>query len=193
MSTHRCWAGMKAPPSTRPRTTAVARPYRRAVFPGTGARSSGRTSSAVLLQRAPEIDEDVEAEQQEPDHRRRAVEPAGDLERVPVEEPHGDPTPEQHDRRHDEERREQTHRQLRLSMHHIGVFVRVVPNEAPAGGRQLQDDHRDQGEPDEHVPRHERVHPEQHGRDLDDDGSKQKHSHRCRQALVPVGVQLLSI
>jgi hypothetical protein len=31
-------------------------------------------------QRPPEIDEYVEAEKQEPDHRRRPVEPAGDLE-----------------------------------------------------------------------------------------------------------------
>jgi hypothetical protein len=144
-------------------------------------------------QRAPEIDEHVEAEQQEPDHRRRAMEPAGDLERVPMEKSHGDPAPEQNHRRHDEERREQAHRRLWGPVGHVGATARVVANEAPSGGRQLQDDHRDQGEPDKDMPRHERVHPEQNGRHLHDDGSKQKHSHRCRQALVSVGIHLLSI
>ena len=144
-------------------------------------------------QRAREIDEHVEAEQQEPDHRRRAMEPPRDLERVPMEEPHGDPAREQNHRRHDEERRQQAHRELWRSVRHIGATARVVPGEPPAGRGQLQDDHRDQREPDEDVPRHERVHPEEHGRDLDDDGSKQQHSHGCRQALVSVGVHLLSI
>ena len=129
-----------------------------------------------LSQRAREIDEHVETEQQEPDHRRRAMEPPGDLERVPMEEPHRDPAPEQNHRRHDQERREQAHRELRRSVRHVGATARVVANEAPPRGRQLQNHHRDQGEPDEDMPRHERVHPEQNSRDLDDDGSKQQHS-----------------
>jgi hypothetical protein len=119
------------------------------------------------------------------------MEPAGDLECVPVEKPHGDPTPEQDHRCNDEERREQAHRELRRPVRHVGATARVVADEPPAGRSQLQQDDRDQGEPDEDVPRHERVHPEQHGRDLDGDGSEQKHSHGCRQALVAVRVHLL--
>jgi hypothetical protein len=141
-------------------------------------------------QRAPEIDEHVEAEQQEPDHRRRAVEPAGELERVPMEEPHGDPTPEQNHRRHDEERREQAHREFRGPVRHIGATARVVADEAPPCGRQLQDDRGDQGEADEDVPRHERVHAEQDGRDLDEDRSEQKHPYGRRQAPVSSGIHV---
>jgi hypothetical protein len=119
------------------------------------------------------------------------VEPAGDLEPMSVQEAHGDPTAEQNNRRHDEQRRKHAHRQLRRPVCDIGAVARVVPREPPARGRELQQDDRDQGEPDEHVPRHERVHPEQDGRDLDDDGDEQEHSRRRRQALVPVGVHLL--
>jgi hypothetical protein len=142
-------------------------------------------------QRPPEIDEHVKAEQQEPDHRRRAMEPARELERVPMEEPHGDPTPEQNDGRHYEERGEQTHRELRGPVRDIGATACVVAGEAPSRGRQLQHDRRDQGEADEDVPRHERVHPEQNGRNLDEDRSEQKHSHRRRQAPISVGIHEL--
>ena len=165
---------------------------RKGVQPGRLAGDVRRTVRENVIsrpsQRAPEIDEHVKAEQQEPDHRRRAVEPAGYVERVPVEEPHGDPAPEQDDRRHDEERRQQAHGQLWWPVRHVGAAPGVVPHEPPARGRQLQDDHRDQSDPDEDVPRHERVHAEQHGPDLDGDGDEQEHSHRRRQALVPVGI-----
>jgi hypothetical protein len=142
-------------------------------------------------QRPAEIDEHMEAEQQEPDHRRRAVEPASDLQRLAVEEPHRDSAAEQNHRRHDEERRQQAHRELRRTVRHVGAAARVVADEPPAGRRQLQDDHRDQSEPDEDVPRHERVHPEQDGGDLDDDRGEQEHSHGGGEALVSVGVHLV--
>jgi hypothetical protein len=141
-----------------------------------------------VSQRAPEIDEHVEAEQHKPDHRRRAMESAGDLERVPAQEPHGDPTPEQDHRRHDEGRREQAHRQLWRPLRHVRATPLVVANEAPPGGRQLQDDRRDQGEPDEHVPRHEGVHPEQNGRDLHEDRGDEQQPHGPGQARVPVRI-----
>jgi hypothetical protein len=140
-------------------------------------------------QRPAEIDKHVEAEQQEPDHRSRAVKPAGDLERLAVKKAHRDTAAEQNDGRHDEERREHTHGRLRRPVRHVGAAARVVPDEPPAGGRELQQDDGDESEPDEDVPRHERVHSEQNGRDLDRDRSEQKHSHRRRQALVSVRVQ----
>jgi hypothetical protein len=116
------------------------------------------------------------------------VEPAGELERLPVEEPHRDAAAEQGDRRHDEERREQAHRELRRPVFHVGRTLRVVADESPAGRGELQDDHRYQGEPDEDVPRHERVHAEQHGPDLDRDRNEHEHSHGRRQPLVSVGI-----
>jgi len=125
-----------------------------------------------VSQRPPQIDEHVQPEEQEPDHRRRAMEPAGDLECVSVEQPHRDSAAEQNDGRHDEERREQAHRRLGRPVRHIGATARVVADEAPAGGRELQDDQRDQGDPDEDMPRHERVHAEQHTGDLEEDRSE---------------------
>jgi hypothetical protein len=103
--------------------------------------------------RPSEIDEHVQAEKREPDDRRGTVETTGDLERVSVEEPHCDSTPEQDHGRSDEQRCEQAHRRLRRSLRHIRVAVRVVAHETPPGAAQLQDDHRDQGETDEHVHR----------------------------------------
>ena len=100
------------------------------------------------------------------------MEPAGDLECVSVEQPHADSAAEQNDRRHDQERREQAHRRLRRPVRHIGATARVVADEAPAGGRELQDDQRDQGDPDEDMPRHERVHAEQDSGDLEEDRSE---------------------
>jgi hypothetical protein len=146
-----------------------------------------------VSQRPAEIDEHVQPEQQKPDHRRRAMEPARDLECGSVEKPHRDSAAEENDGRHDEERREQAHRRLWRPVSHIGPTARVVPGEAPAGGRQLQNDQWDQREPDEDVPRHERVHAEQNGCDLDEDRSEQKHTDCRRQALVSVGVHLLSL
>ncbi len=105
-----------------------------------------------------------------------------------MEEAHRDPAAEENDRRHDEERREQAHRRPRRPVGHVGAVARVVAEEPPAGRRQLQDDHRDQGEADEDVPRHECVHAEQDGCYLDDDRREQKHSHRRGQTLVSVGV-----
>jgi hypothetical protein len=139
-------------------------------------------------QRPSEIDQDVQAEEHEPDDRCRTMEPAGELEGVSVQEAHRHAAPEEHDCRCDEQRREQSHGDLRRTVFHVGPTARVVAGEPPAGGRQLQDDRRDKGEPHEDVPRHEAVDSEQDGRDLDEDRSEQKHSHRRRQTLVPVGV-----
>ncbi len=127
-------------------------------------------------QRPSEIDEHVHTKECQPDHRRRTMETPGDLKRVSVEEPHRDSAAEQNDGRHDEQRRQQTHRRLRRAVRHIGVAARVVAREAPAGADQLQDDRRDQREAYEDVPRHERVHAEQDGRHLDEDRSQQEHS-----------------
>ena len=108
-----------------------------------------------------------------------------------MEEAHRDPAAEEHDCRDDEERREQAHRRARRPVRDVGAVAGVVPDEPPAGGRQLQDDHRDEGQTDEDVPRHERVHAEQDGRHFDDDRSKQEHSHCSRQPLVSVGVHVV--
>jgi hypothetical protein len=116
------------------------------------------------------------------------MELASNLERVSVQKPHRDSAAEENDSRHDEQRREQAHHRLGRPLRHIGAAARVVPDEAPAGRRQLQDDQRDQGEPDEDVPRHERVHAEENGCDLDEDRSDQEYSNCRSQALISVGV-----
>ena len=116
------------------------------------------------------------------------MEPAGDLEGVPVQEPHRHPAPEQHHRGDDEKRREQAHRQLWRPVRHVRAAARVVPDEPPARRRELQHDRRDQGQPDEDVPRHERVHTEKDGRDLENHRSEQEHSNRRGETLVSVGV-----
>jgi hypothetical protein len=141
-------------------------------------------------ERPSQIDEDMQSEQPQPDHRRGPVQTARDLEPVPVQETHRHSAAEEDERRHDEQRREQSHRNLRWPVRDIGPAARVVAREAPAGGRQLQSDHRDEGEPDEYVPRHEAVDAEQDGRDLDDDGSEQHDSHRRRQPRVSVRVHV---
>jgi hypothetical protein len=111
--------------------------------------------------RAPQIDEHVHPEEDEPDDRRRAVEVAGELERVAVQEPHRDAAAEEDDRRRHEQRREQPQRDLRRPFRDVGPTARVVAGEPQAGARQLEQDGRDQSEPDEDVQRHERVHAEQ--------------------------------
>jgi hypothetical protein len=130
----------------------------------------------------------VEAEQDEPDHRGGPVQAARELERVPVQEPHRDSAAEQDHGGGDEERREQAHRELRRAVRDVVAAAGVVAREPPACARQLEEDRRDQGEADEHVQRHERVHAEQDRRDLDEDGHEHEHSDRRRQALVPVRV-----
>jgi hypothetical protein len=105
-----------------------------------------------------------------------------------VKEPHRDSAAEQDDRRHDEQRREQTHRDLGRPVRDVEPAARVVAREAPSRAYQLQEDRRDQGEPDEHVPRHERMHAEHDGRDLDEDREEQKHSDYRGQARVSVGI-----
>jgi hypothetical protein len=112
----------------------------------------------------------------------------GRLQRLPVQEPHRDSAPEQDAGRNDEERRKQPHRELRRAMLHIRAASRVVADEAPAGACQLQQDDRNQGDSEEDVPRHERVHPEQDSRDLDEDRSQQEHSHGGGQTLVSVRI-----
>jgi hypothetical protein len=130
----------------------------------------------------------VHAEEHEPDDRRGTVQPTGDLEGVSVEDPHGDSAPEQDHGRNDEQRREQAHRRLRRALRDIRAAACVVARETPPGAAQLQRDRRDQGETDEHVHRHEGVHAEQDGHDLDGDGSEQEQPHRRRQALVSGGI-----
>jgi hypothetical protein len=105
-----------------------------------------------------------------------------------VEEAHRDPAAEQHDRRHDEQWREQAHRHLGRAVRDVVTATRVVTDETPSGAEQLQDDRWDQGEPDEDVPRHERVHTEKDGRDLENHRSEQEHSNRRGETLVSVGV-----
>jgi hypothetical protein len=136
-------------------------------------------------QRSAEIDDHVEAEQREPDHRRGAVKAADDLERVTVEEPHRNSAAEEHDCRHDEQRREQTHGRLWRPLVHIGTATGVVAREPPADAHQLQDDRRNQGKTYEDVYRHERMHPEQDGGDFDEHGREQQQPDSRRQALVP--------
>jgi hypothetical protein len=141
-------------------------------LPANGRRIGRPDIVCRVSQRPPEIDEDVQPEEHEPDHRRWAMEPTGELECVSVEQPHRDSTPEQNDSCHDEEWREQAHRRLGRTVRHILATARVVPDEAPARGRELQDSQGDQGDPDEDVPRHERVHAEQDGGDLEEDRSE---------------------
>jgi hypothetical protein len=157
-------------------------------LPGDGRPFGRQDIAGGTSQRLPEIDEHVQTQEHEPNHRRRPVQPARDLEGVPVQQPHRDAAAEEDDRRHDEQRCQQTHRRLWRSVCDIGTTARVVAREPPAGAEQLEDNCRDQGEADEHVPRHERVHTEQDGGDLDEDRSEQKHSHRRGQALVSVGI-----
>jgi len=125
-------------------------------------------------QRAFEVDEHVQAEKQEPDHGGRAVKPARDLERVPVQESHRDAAAEQDDCRCDEQRREQAHRDLRRPLDHVRTATQVVARESPTGTPQLQEHRRDQGKPDEHVQRHEGVHAEQDRCQLNEDRNQQK-------------------
>lgn len=165
-------------------------PVKAGSLPRDGLPLGGQDVVRCAPQRASKIDEHVEAEQQEPHHRRRTMEPTGDLERMPVEKSHGDSTSEQHHCGHDEQRREQPHRQLWRPVRHVRTSARVVAGESPARCRELQQDHRDQGEPDEDVPRHERVHSEQDRGDLDEDRHEQEHSYGRRQALVSIGVHL---
>ena len=193
MLTHRCWAGTSALPEHQTADDCGRQRVSAGGLPADGCRVVRQDIVCGASQRLSEIDEHVQPEEQEPDHRRRAMELARDLECMSVQQPHRDSAAEQNDRRHDQERREQAHRRLRRPLRHIGAAARVVPDKAPTGGRQLQDDQRDQGEPDEDVPRHERVHAEQDRCALDEHRSEQKHSHCRRQALISVGVHLVAI
>jgi hypothetical protein len=139
-------------------------------------------------QGASQVNEDVQAEEYEPDHRRRAVDAASGLEGVPVEESHGDAAGEENDGSRDEHWCKQSHRYLRRAKGAVGAAARVIAHESPPGARQLQEHRRDQGETDEHVHRHERVHAQQDGCDLDDDRDEQEHPGRRSQALIADGV-----
>jgi hypothetical protein len=139
-------------------------------------------------QGAAQVHEDVQSEEYEPDHRRRAMGAASGLEGVPVEEPHGDAAAEENDGRCDEQWCKQSHRYLRRAKGAVGAAARVIARESPPGARQLQQHRRDQGETDEHVQRHERVHAEQDGRDLDEDRHDHEQPDGRRQAFVAGGV-----
>src|SRR5579862_1287836 len=65
----------------------------------------------------------------------------------------------------------------------------VVAEKAPAGTAQFQQNRWDQGDADEDVQRHERVHAEQNRRQLDRDGNEQQHPDRSGQSLVAVRVR----
>ena len=88
-----------------------------------------------------------------------------------------------------EERCEQAHRDLRGTVLHVGTVAGVVARESPTGARQLQQHGRDQGDTDEHVERHERVHAEQDRRQLDENRNEQEQPDRRGEPLVPDGIR----
>jgi hypothetical protein len=138
---------------------------------------------------AAEIDQDVDPDEHQPDHRGRSMESPSGVQRLAVEEPHRDAAPEQHDRGCDEERRQDPHHGVRRTVGHVVVAAGVVANEPPAGARQLQQQRRDQRESDEDVPRHEGVDAENDRDQLDRNRSEEEEADHCGQPLVAVGVQ----
>jgi len=120
-----------------------------------------------------QIDEHVDADECDPDHRRRSVQATRERQRVAVEEAHCDAAAEEHDGREDEPWCEQPHDELRRPLLDVGSAPDVVAREAPAGAPQLQQDERDQDETDEDVQRHERMDAEKDRRQLDEDRREQ--------------------
>jgi hypothetical protein len=153
----------------------------------TGSRSPNRRARILggSSPRASQVDEHVQAEKDEPHDRRRAVKAAGELERLPVQEPHRDAAAEEDHRRRHEQRREQAHRDLRRAFRDVRAAARVVAGEPPGGARELQQNRRDQREADEDVQRHERVHAEQDGSDLDEHRHDHEQADRGGQARIP--------
>jgi hypothetical protein len=67
---------------------------------------AGRQVLGRPAERSLQIDDHVQAEKQEPDHRSRAVKVARDLKRLSVQDPQRDTAAEEHHGRRDEQRRQ---------------------------------------------------------------------------------------
>ena len=112
------------------------------------------------------------------------METASDVESLSVQDSHRDAAAEEDDCRRHEERRDQTHRDLRRPKRNVRTAAGVVAREAPPRAPQLQQHRWDQRQPDEHVHRHERVHAEQDRRHLEEDRRQQNQTDRGGQPLV---------
>src|ERR1035437_10123637 len=135
-----------------------------------------------------EVDQDVHADEDHPKDGDRPVQPPGDDERVSVHEAHGNAATEQDNRGGNQQRGEQTHRELRRALQAVCLASRVVAREAPTGARQLEKYWWNQDEADEHVQREELVQAEDDRSELDDGENQQYESDGCCQALVPIRV-----
>jgi len=112
------------------------------------------------------------------------------LSECPCSTPIATPAHEEHNRRGDEQRREQPHLDLRRALQPVRLVSRVVPGEAPARARELQHHGRDQDEADEDMQGKELTQAEHDRSELDQRQDDQDEPHRCRQTLVPVRIEL---